>query len=194
MKKYGAGFFVLVLLSSFCANNSAHAQNFFEMLFGGGQKQAAPSAAPDSGMRRHHRPRKQAHRAGPKKLNYAEAMTPTRAPFKRECCSSPQEALEKVANDATLRPGDAFMGNDGLRVYVGESKFVAVEQAKIGQTLRDRLAAVEKTPAAQASSKADGDKVRLVSKSGPPRATPHKERLITTTEGKTIRLVGGYVN
>jgi len=195
MRKSGVGFFVLVSLSSVGVSTSAHAQNFFEMLFGGGQ--TAQVTAPYGGIRSRHRPLKHTRHAGPKKLSYADAMTPSRAPFKHECCSSPQEAMEKVASDATLRPGDAFMASDGLRVYVGESKnaqkFVAVEHAKIGETLRARLAAFEKGPAAANSSGAD-KKVSLAAKPNLPRTTPHKERLITTPEGKTIRLVGGYVN
>lgn len=192
MRKSGVGLLVLVSLSSVCASSTAQAQNFFEMLFGGGQKQAAPSAAPKAAIR-HHRPLKQARHGGPKKLSYAEAMTPSRAPFKHECCSSPQEAIQKAASDATLRPGDAFMASDGLRVYVGESKFVAVEQARIGETLRARLTAVEKAPATQVSKGSD-KKADLAAKLNLPRPTPHKDRLITTSEGKTIRLVGGYVN
>jgi hypothetical protein len=195
MRKSGVGFFILVSLSSAGVSGSAHAQNFFEMLFGGGQP--AQVAAPNGGARSHHRPLKHARHTGPKKLSYAEAMTPSRAPFKHECCSSPQEALEKVASDATLRPGDAFMASDGLRVYVGESKsaqkFVAVEHAKIGESLRARLSAFEKAPATANSTGAD-KKVDLAARPNLPRTTPHKERLITTSEGKTIRLVGGYVN
>ena len=125
-----------------------------------------------------------------------------------QCCSSAQEAIAKVIrDDPTLRSGDAYMTSDGLRVFDAErrddQKFVPVDQAdKIGRDLKARLAELEKKrPPVTAAAPAP--KSRISSASGPHEPTgaseqkpmkPEKERLIKTSAGKTIRLVGGFAN
>jgi len=121
-----------------------------------------------------------------------------------QCCSSAREAIAKVIrDDPTLRSGDAYMTSDGLRVFDSErrddQKFVPVDQAhKIGRDLKARLTELEKKRPSDTAPKS-----RIAAASGPHDSTgalaqnqmkPEKEHLITTSEGKTIRLVGGFAN
>jgi hypothetical protein len=130
--------------------------------------------------------------AAPTKLNYS--ATPA-------AVGDAQAAIAKVLHDdPTLRPGDAYMTADGLRVYVGEQqsdpKFVPVNNArKIGKELKARLAEVEKTPArtVRVAALKNGDKVggaHASSEAKPVRSG--KERMIKASNGKMIRFVGGY--
>jgi hypothetical protein len=123
-----------------------------------------------------------------------------------QCCSSAREAIAKVIrDDPTLRSGDAYMTSDGLRVFDAErrddQKFVPVDQAhKIGRDLKARLAELEKK---RPPDTAGAPKSRISSASGLHEPTGaaeqkpmklEKERLIKTSAGKTIRLVGGFAN
>ena len=121
--------------------------------------------------------------------------------------SAPVDAQAAIAtilrDDPTLRPGDAYMTNDGLRVYVGEGRsdlqFVPVNQARqIDKKLKARLAEVERTPFARnvrVAALKNGDVVGSYRKNAESKpAKWDKERLIRASNGKTIRLVGGYAS
>jgi hypothetical protein len=105
--------------------------------------------------------------------------------------------------DPTLREGDAFMTSDGLRVFVGDrqgdAKFVPVGQApQLSRALKERLQAMEKTPSGRPAL-ASSSRSRAEKASGPLAYAgvdekAAKDRLIETANGKTIRLVGGFMN
>lgn len=84
--------------------------------------------------------------AAPAQLSYAETPTSIEAVSHDQ---NAQDAIAKVIReDPTLRPGDAYMTADGLRVFEGDGpndpKFVPVGQARgIGKKLRARLAALD---------------------------------------------------
>ncbi|MDB5648484.1 MAG: hypothetical protein JWL62_4 [Hyphomicrobiales bacterium] len=113
--------------------------------------------------------------------------------------STPEEAISKVLSDDTLRPGDVYMAQDGLRVFVGVEKktnasrnrFVPVTHARdISPALRARLVELERktvaNPPVMRTAKAlpsEGPPVQLAMASAP-------ERYITDARGRTIRVVG----
>jgi hypothetical protein len=147
--------------------------------------------------------------AGAAQLSYAETQTSSvKALTGARGCSTAQEAIAKVIrDDPTLRSGDAYMTSDGLRIFDGdrqdEPKFVPVDQAqKLGRDLKARLAELQKTrppepaPAAARKSRIESasgpDETRGNSEQAPIKSA--KERLIKTSTGQTIRLVGGFVN
>lgn len=145
----------------------------------------------------------------PTQLSYAETPAPAEnAGVDQKIYSNAQEAIAKVIrDDPTLRPGDAYMTSDGLRVFEGDGpndpKFVPVGQARgIGKKLRARLAALDNSttsaPARRASSKTSvvavaSQHMNLAGSAQKPSRL-NKERLIRTFDGKTIRFVGGYAS
>jgi hypothetical protein len=120
------------------------------------------------------------------------------------CCSDAPAAILKILHeDPTLRPGDAYMTSDGLKVFVGAGKsdpqFVPVDKAhRIGRVLQARLAAmvmhpVVDGPAFEARHRRElGPSAK--GEGGQKLASGGKERLIKTKTGKIIRLVGGYAS
>lgn len=119
--------------------------------------------------------------------------------LERPCCSNAQEAINHIVNnDPTLRPGDAYMSHEGLRVYVGERKrdaqFVPVEHARqIGAGLRQRLKEVGATP--RKGVRTPDEKARNHGHDPQPsvaRAGRSGEKLVAGPEGRPIRLVGGF--
>ena len=159
---------------------------------------------------RHHRALAH-HMAAPAisgaQLAYGSIPAPPGASEGQKCCSDAQDAIAKIMHeDRTLRPGDAYMSSDGLRVYEGDrakdQEFVPVHQARaLDKTSKARLAAVEKAPV-QAIPLNPGQKPHLA-----PAIAPHagnapdqkaaklnKESLIKTFNGRTIRFVGGYAS
>jgi len=114
--------------------------------------------------------------------------------------SSGQEAINKILNDETLRPGDAYMAPDGLRVFMGARQgarslddFVAVANAQnIEMNLRAKLAAYIDGSAKLDPPSADKTNVPAASSLELlPLASRPKERIITDSQGKTLRFVGG---
>ncbi|MCW2274165.1 hypothetical protein GJ654_06955 [Rhodoblastus acidophilus] len=117
----------------------------------------------------------------------------------RLCCGNAQDAINQIINnDPTLRPGDAYMSHEGLKVYVGErkkdSQFVPVDHARhIGARLKQRLKEAVTTPTRVA--RARDAKARSQShepQPSAPRATRGGEKLVSGPEGRPIRLVGGF--
>ena len=143
----------------------------------------------------------------PTQLIYAETPAPVgNLGADQKCCSDAREAIAKVIrDDPTLRPGDAYMTSDGLRVFEGDGpndpKFVPVGQARvIGKKLRARLAALDGS-SVLASARRASLKTRVVATATQHMDLPgsaqrpsklNKERLIKTFDGRTIRFVGGY--
>lgn len=112
--------------------------------------------------------------------------------------STAQEAISKVLQDDTLRPGDAYMAADGLRIFVGAEKknaaqkrFVAIDKAHtISPGLRARLAALERRPVAKAPATrpskaraAEQQQMQIAMAKG-------LDHFIIDARGRTIRVVG----
>ena len=127
----------------------------------------------------------------PTKLNYSNPPA---------MAGDAQAAIARVLHDdATLRPGDAYMTDDGLRVYVGEQqsdlRFVPVKEARqIGKHLKARLSEMERTPfkTMRVAALKNGDKAGVHAAPETKPIKSSKERLIKASNGKMIRLVGGY--
>ncbi|MDB5596871.1 MAG: hypothetical protein JWM36_3832 [Hyphomicrobiales bacterium] len=112
--------------------------------------------------------------------------------------STAQEAISKVLQDETLRPGDAYMAADGLRVFVGAAKkdtaqkrFVAIDKAHgISPDLRARLAALEHRPPARPPT-ARPSRARAPEHSSVQIAMAKSpDNFIVDARGRTIRVVG----
>jgi hypothetical protein len=139
-------------------------------------------------------------------LGYAAVPTSIAAPVEeKKCCSNAQDAIAKVMHeDRTLRPGDAYMSADGLRVFEGEratdQEFVPVGQTRaLDEHSKARLAAVEKTPVTDIEPSLKSRSAQISSSHAglAPDQKPtklNKERFIKTLNGKTIRFVGGYAS
>jgi hypothetical protein len=223
MRKYGVSLSILGVAGLFCLGGPCRAENIFEMIFGGGQQsRKAPAAPPQrkahfSSPARHYAHKKTGQAVADvsdsspspetMKLSYAEAWG-GKAAGTENCCASARDMIARVTKaDPTLRQGDAFMTSDGLQVFVGDrnsdTKFVPVGQApQLSRALRERLQAMEKTPSASPVH-VSSSKWRAQPVSGPlanagvaekAAARGSKDRLIETSTGKTIRLVGGYAN
>ena len=214
MSKSGVCLSIVSIAGLFCLGGPCRAENIFEMIFGGGQHPAKAHAAPAalahhlSASRRHvaHKRRdpsvadagESSLSAESMKLSYAEAWGGP-SDDAGKCCASAVDMIARVTRrDPTLRKGDAFMTSEGLQVFVGDrqgdAKFVPVGKAlQLSPALKERLQAIEKTPSASPS------RPRAEKASGPPAhggvaERAEKDRLIETANGKTIRLVGGFVN
>ena len=214
MSKSGVCLSIVTIAGLFCLGGPCRAENIFEMIFGGGQHPVKARAAPAASAHHFSSPRRHfAHKkrdpavagagesalsAESMKLSYAEAWGGA-SDGAGKCCASAVDMIARVTRrDPTLRKGDAFMTSDGLRVFVGDrqgdTKFVPVGQApQLSRDLKERLQAMEKTPSASpAKSRAEkafgpAAHAGVAEKAG-------KDRLIETANGKTIRLVGGFVN
>jgi hypothetical protein len=115
--------------------------------------------------------------------------------------STAQEAISKVLHDETLRPGDAYMAADGLRVFVGPEKkntaqkrFVAIDKARaISPGLRARLAALDHRPVA-APPTTRPSKARAAEHASVHTAMANMAKVpdhfIVDARGRTIRVVG----
>jgi hypothetical protein len=214
MSKSGIWLSTLSIAGLVCLGGPCRAENIFELIFGGGQHPAKARAAPAasshhfSSSRRHvaHKRRdpsvadagESSSSAESMKLSYAEAWGGA-SDGAGKCCASAVDMIARVTRrDPTLREGDAFMTSDGLRVFVGDrrgdTKFVPVGQApKLSPALKERLQAMDKTPSASPSrSRAEKASGPLAHSGVAEKA--EKDRLIETANGKTIRLVGGFVN
>jgi hypothetical protein len=134
-------------------------------------------------------------------IRAASPSSPSATPpaSERPCCGNAQEAINQIINnDRTLRPGDAYMSHEGLRVYVGErkknSQFVAVDHARhIGAGLKQRLKEVGATP--HKTVRAPDEKARNQGRELQPlvaRPTRGGDRLVDGPGGRPIRLVGGF--
>lgn len=214
MRHSGAFLTMLTVVGSFLLCGPSRAENIFEMIFGGGRPPAQAHAARIYSPHRSVYVRHVAHKkrepsaasAGESpspetmKLSYAEVWggKPDGA---GKCCENAADMIARVTrHDSTLREGDAFMTSDGLQVFVGdrlgETKFVPVGQARqMSRALKERLQAIEKAPSEQ-TTRATPAKMRAERTSAPKAKedVAEKERLIDMPNGKTIRLVGGFVN
>ncbi len=230
MIKNGVVLAFLVFLSAFGFSGAAEAHGFFDLIFGHDSAPAASQVyfAPSSkSTHRHsahsarHHDRRYAqhwrkhrrdhsklaahHRNLLKQAVVAALTNQDSPPVARPCCGNASEAINQIIkNDPTLRPGDAYMSNDGLKIYVGEGgksdSFVSIDKARhIGSGLKNRLAemtrrpgAATKTPgAAEAKVKHAPPETKLVAAND--KHAP-KEKLVHGPNGRLIRLVGGFVN
>jgi hypothetical protein len=115
-------------------------------------------------------------------------------PFQRPvCCSTSSDSVNAAINDPTLRPGDAYAAEDGIKVYVGSktehqsARFVAAgDTGKIDASLRAKLVAYVPLSSKIAASK---NAPAPVDRSAVKTA---EEKMITDGHGKMIRFVGGY--
>jgi hypothetical protein len=234
MTRSGVFLSIFVLLSSICFSTASRAEGFFEMLFGGGRQHVESHAtyvlapqlvhhhalprhrvaahhkkAPHYAARTHSHHHALARRlGGPSavQLGYAAMPASLGGPAaERKCCSNAQDAIAKLLrDDPTLRPGDAYMSPDGLRVYDGDrekdQKFVPVGQARaLDRNSKARLAAVEMAPVKYILRNPDLKPQSVVNSAAHAALAPeqkptklNKERFIRTLSGKTIRFVGGY--
>ncbi len=232
MTRSGVFLSIFILMGSIGFSTASRAEGFLEMLFGGGRQHSESHAnyvltppmvhrhvthrhyaathhkkAHHLAMRAHsrHHHAFARHKAAPVALAYAAA--PASPVDERKCCGDAQDAIAKVMHDdPTLRPGDAYMSADGLRVYEGDrandQEFVPVGKARaLDKNSKARLAAIEKAPVFDRTS-GRGLKPRLAAVPAP-HAGPgadqkstklNNERLIKTFNGKTIRFVGGYTS
>ena len=172
------------------ASPARAAGGLFEVLFGGGQTHYAPAPPPafaplasapikwDAGKSAQTRtPRKRTHTRYTKINGHrvlASAPLPPQRPSDLAVGGPPimsaQEAIANVLHDETLRPGDAYMAEDGLRVFVGfsgadhdKAVFVDLVAARhIAPSHKARLAAVD-TPLRRYASAAPSPSHRSLS-------------------------------
>lgn len=92
------------------------------------------------------------------------------------------------------------MTSNGLRIIEGaaDSRIVPVEESRVDERLRARLAEFEK-PASPSDAAANPKQppirraaAELARSPGSETRKPKADRLIRTSDGKVIRLVGGY--
>lgn len=106
--------------------DDAGIHDFFSSIFGGGQSQAAPAAAPapgyDEPVRRAQRSRPLTVRLHRPKPRMVFAETPTRP------------APVSIFEDRTLRRGDAVMTAKGVRIFAGSSSWPYSERDFVGIT------------------------------------------------------------
>jgi hypothetical protein len=144
------------------------------------------------------------HQPQPSQFVQGQPVAPP-ASVTRLCCSDAQDAINHIVkDDPTLRPGDAYMSTDGLRVYQGERKndlqFVPVDKARhIGAGLKQRLAEVESkarvsAPEHSADVDAKASKRAMVEPQHATNEKKHKEKFVHGPDGRLIRMVGGFVN
>lgn len=113
--------------------------------------------------------------------------TPKSPMQKAICCKGGEDPARAILSDATLRPGDAYMTPQGLRVFVGRAgakaaaAFVAPRRAAISKKDRARLVAISdaRPRAVQAKAKAEAGS-----------AAP--AQLIVDPAGRALRAVGPY--
>jgi hypothetical protein len=116
----------------------------------------------------------------------------------RPCCANAQDAINQIVkNDPTLRPGDAYMSNEGLRVYVGErkknSQFVPLDHARhIGASLKKRLKAVSMSPTRSVRAQDEAKARNPGHEPQQAHARASREKLVDGPEGRPIRFVGGF--
>ncbi len=127
-------------------------------------------------------------------------------PATRTCCASAQDAIAMVAHDNTLRPGDALMTPNGLKVFVGSSRtvhdkqdFVAISKAAgVGALIRSNLAVlVPPDQRPRTSPTSTTRRARMERPADPPPVTIHVAgavpvMTIVDPRGRTLRFVGGY--
>jgi hypothetical protein len=128
-------------------------------------------------------------------LAYAPVSRPATSP--KICCSSALDAIAMIAHDKTLRPGDAYMTPEGLKVFVVTSgakheKRDFVTLSKASGVAPDQRASLS----AMAPAKVRLTRVKQPVKTAPPTvagtSAPAPESTIVDPRGKTIRFVGGY--
>jgi len=115
--------------------------------------------------------------------------------YARPCCANAQDAIKHIIDrDPTLRPGDAYMSHEGLRVYVGDqkkdSRFVPVDRARhIGAGLKQRLKEVIAIPLKTARAPEETARNQQ-----PPLAHASRGagKMVAGPAGRPIRLVGGF--
>ncbi len=133
------------------------------------------------------------------------------------CCDTASDAINRAVKDATLRPGDVVAGEDGLRVFVGDTTagagrsteaFVPIHEArKIDGKLRSRLMAyapqvpfhapqvplpLHPSTAGPSGRKSEGGG-GAASLASAPAVPDTREKVITDFRGRTLRFVGGYM-
>ena len=219
MKNSGVILAILVFFSAIGFSSASEAHGFLDLVFGFG-RQAQPSqtyfapARPHSWQHRaigHHKYKNRHELARNHRHSLAwhhrnqQSVTPPEQGASRPCCSNAQEAINHIVkDDPTLRPGDAYMSTEGLRVYQGERdhdpQFVPVDEARhIGAGLKQRLAEVEskvRISTAEHTREVDANtKKRLLAETQHgANDKKHKEKLVHGPDGRLIRMVGGFVN
>ena len=173
MKRVGncVAMLVVAFLVASVASPARAEGGLFGLLFGGGQAHEAPAspsalAPPASALtlrnagkslhaRAHIRKRTRYTTVNGRHMLAVAPLPPQRSSETATANTPPimsaQEAISSVLHDETLRPGDAYMAEDGLRVFVGfsgsdrsEAVFVDLAQARhIAPDLKARLAAVD---------------------------------------------------
>jgi hypothetical protein len=210
-----SGFFGL-----FCMTGTSHAENFFEAIFGH-FSQGGESQNPSAQARGTHPP----GRNGGHQVAHRSAARPVLA-IKNLGCEGANPASDGVmpkgasesasrkapspmtdaaitaalCKDPTLQAGDAFMTSNGLRIIEGatDSRIVPVDEARIDERLKARLAEFEK-PASSSDPAVNPKRApirraaaELVRSQGSETKKLRADRLIPTSDGRVIRLVGGY--
>jgi hypothetical protein len=104
------------------------------------------------------------------------------------CCANGENAAEALKLDPTLRPGDAFMTPEGLKIYSGRASSKSgvrlIEPRKAGMD-RGRLSSV-------AGKRHFHDaKIQTIA-TDPKGAGP--DRRIVDQQGRTIRVIGPYID
>ena len=125
-------------------------------------------------------------------LAYAPSAPTVRVP------TSAQQAIASVMSDETLRPGDAFMGPNGLQIVTAPPKkakasFVAIAKFRaMPSQLRAVLAAVD-MPRLLPKRNASRAVALAVSSPQPMQASaqPAAQKWVSGPNGKLIRFVGG---
>lgn len=212
MRKFiaAAGFAGAFFIATFSSLSAAQARGgLFEALFG----QPRPTYyqyAPAEGLRFRSRPdpapamrggtrlrgalefgarKPKAHKAARRlvSLDPRIGLAPPKAPMQKAiCCKDGEDPAHAILSDSTLRPGDAYMTPQGLRVFVGRAgakaraAFADLRRAAIGKQDKARLMAIsDARPRAAEKAKVEAR----------PAASA---QLIVDPAGRALRAVGPY--
>jgi hypothetical protein len=210
-----SGFFGL-----FCMTGTGHAENFFEAIFGHfsqGESQNPPAQARSAHSPGRNGAHPIAHRSAARPVLAIKSLgceganpasngvTPKGASesASRKAPSTMTDAAITAAlcKDPTLQAGDAFMTSNGLRIIEGatDSRIVPVEESRIDERFKARLAEFFEKPAPSSGATVNPKQppsrraaAELARSPGSESKKPRADRLIRTSDGKVIRLVGGY--
>jgi len=172
----------VVSLSFFAAAAPAQA-GFWEDLFGGGEKPAAPAPAPVPNAP----PVKHANKGAARGEKHGKAQIEANLALK--AAQAGKDPAMLALQDHTLRRGDVVSGPNGLMVYMGgdpedpgAAKFVPANDPNLAKGLRETLQGLKRpvaTAAPDARPAARGKE-----------ASPQPVSI--ERDGKTIRVVGAY--
>lgn len=127
-------------------------------------------------------------------LGHAKGL---RTPMQKAiCCKDGEDPAKAILSDATLRPGDAYMTDKGLRIFAGRASlkakpaFTDLRRAALDKTHKQRLIAKADMRGRWAAPVRKAAHKAVDVRTGARIDTP--ARMIVDPNGRTIRAIGPY--